>query len=290
MKIKNYLSRTLHYILHGIPTYETKAVIESLPPNRWLEGRTALITGATSGIGFAIAEAFLKSGAIIVITGRDEGRLNQAIERLSIINPTKTVIYSTVLDNLSVDQFDEKIRHIQNRLGDNKIDILVNNAGVLGGCIANTTVEEYDNVMNTNLRATFFLSQIIGRYMKENNIHGNILNIASSSSLRPADSAYALSKWGIRALTIGLAKSFIQHGIVVNGIAPGPTATPMLLKNGVDNIVNMRNPSKRYALPEEIANMAVILVSNMGRMVVGDVVYMTGGAGTVTYDDVQYIF
>ena len=107
MKIKNYLSRTLHYILHGIPTYETKAVIESLPPNRWLEGRTALITGATSGIGFAIAEAFLKSGAIIVITGRDEGRLNQAIERLSIINPTKTVIYSTVLDNLSVDQFDE---------------------------------------------------------------------------------------------------------------------------------------------------------------------------------------
>lgn len=76
----------------------------------------------------------------------------------------------------------------------------------------------------------------------------------------------------------------------MNGIAPGPTATPMLLKDGQGNITNKGNPIGRYALPEEIANMAVVLVSPMGRTIVGDMVYMTGGAATVTYDDMDYTF
>ena len=79
-------------------------------------------------------------------------------------------------------------------------------------------------------------------------------------------------------------------GVTVNGIAPGPTATPMLLKDGQGNITNKGNPIGRYALPEEIANMAVVLVSPMGRTIVGDMVYMTGGAATVTYDDMDYTF
>ena len=112
--------------------------------------------------------------------------------------------------------------------------------------------------------------------------------IASSSSLRPAISAYELSKWGIRGLTMGLAKKYIKKGIVVNGIAPGPTATSMLNKDEKGNLTRSNSPIGRYILPEEIANAAVFLVSDMGRTIVGDIIYMTGGAGIITFDDVNY--
>lgn len=126
--------------------------------------------------------------------------------------------------------------------------------------------------------------------MKAHQIKGNILNIASSSSLRPAVSAYTLSKWGIRGLTLGLAKTLAPYGITVNGVAPGPTATPMLMKGDRHNITHDGLPAGRYALPEEIANMALFLVSDMGRMVVGDIVYMTGGAALLTFEDMTYTF
>ena len=143
-------------------------------------------------------------------------------------------------------------------------------------------------MLNTNLQGTAFMSRIVAKYMIANHIRGNILNIASSSSLRPANSAYTLSKWGIRGLTLGLAKTLIPHGIVVNGIAPGPTATPMLKTDADKDIGHDTLPGGRYALPEEIANMAVFLVSGMGRTIVGDIVYMTGGAGLITFEDMNY--
>ena len=92
----------------------------------------------------------------------------------------------------------------------------------------------------------------------------------------------------MRGYTLGLAKTLIKHGIVVNGLAPGPTATPMLIKNENPNLSLPNNPSGRYALPEEIANMAVVLTSGIGRMIVGDIVYITGGAGVITFDDINY--
>lgn len=121
-------------------------------------------------------------------------------------------------------------------------------------------------------------------------IKANILNIASSSSLRPAISPYTLSKWGIRGLTLGLAKSLIPYNIVVNALAPGPTATPMLLPQSSESIDLPTSPANRYATADEIANMAVMLVSDIGRMIIGDCIYMTGGAGVITYDDMSYEF
>ena len=166
----------------------------------------------------------------------------------------------------------------------------MNNAGVNAASMPNATEEAYDAVLDTNLKGVFFLSQMMGRYMVDNKIKGNILNVASSSSLRPAISAYTLSKWGIRGLTLGLAKALAQYGITVNGVAPGPTATPMLLKNGETNLLNTTIPLGRYVLPEEIANMAVFLVSGMGKAIIGDIVYMTGGAAVLGYDDMRYSF
>lgn len=288
MSVKKYVKRVGRYLLKGLPVNHITTNIVAIAPNELLQGRKALVTGGTSGIGYAIASAFLRSGASVVITGRTEHRLDDSIKKLAEENPSaKDRISFVVMDNKDVGSF--------RTLFDShptlkETGILVNNAGVLGGDISIATEEDYDNILDTNLKGTFFLSQLVARNMKDRGIKGNILNIASSSSLRPATSAYTLSKWGIRGLTLGLSKVLAPYGITVNGLAPGPTATPMLIKGEITEITHDDLPIGRYAMPEEIANMAVVLTSGMGRMVVGDIVYMTGGAGLITLDDTYYQF
>lgn len=288
MSIKKYLKRAFVFLLHGIPERHVIANITKLAPNEMLKGRTALITGATSGIGFEIAKSYLEAGAKVIITGRDKDRIQHACSLLKSIHQNY-IVHGIQMNNCDVPIFKEKLEEMLRWKDINQIDMLVNNAGVLGGDIRDTTETEYDNIVNTNLKGVFFLSQMIGHYYKEQHIEGNILNIASSSSLRPAASAYTITKWGIRGLTLGLAKILTPYGIIVNGIAPGPTATRMIFKESNTDIA-FKNPIGRCAMPEEIANMAVFLVSNMGRSIVGDIIYMTGGSGLITLDDVNYEF
>lgn len=288
MSVKKYLKRVGRYLLKGLPVNHITANIVTIAPNELLKGKKALITGGTSGIGYAIASAFLRSGATVTITGRTEQRLKDSAKKLAEENPSaKDKISFVVMNNKEVSSFKTLFDSHPNLKG---TDILVNNAGVLGGDISIATEEDYDSILDTNLKGTFFLSQLVASNMKERSIKGNILNIASSSSLRPATSAYTISKWGIRGLTLGLAKVLAPYGITVNGLAPGPTATPMLIKGEITEITHDALPIGRYAMPEEIANMAVIMTSEMGRMIVGDIVYMTGGAGTVTFEDMHYSF
>lgn len=286
MSFKQYIKRGIRFVVKGIPTKVVNVKVAEIAPNEMLKGRTALVTGGTSGIGFEIAKAYLKSGAKVIITGRNEERIQKACEELK----RHGEIHGIRLDNCDVPSFSQKLKDILQIDGVSQLDILVNNAGVLGGEISHATEDVYDKILDTNLKGVFFLSQMFGRYFKENGIQGNILNIASSSSLRPAASAYTVSKWGLRGLTLGLAKCFAPYGITVNGLAPGPTATPMTMYGDRSNIVFEKNPIGRYAMPQEIANMAVFLVSDMGRTIVGDIIYMTGGAGLVTLDDVGYGF
>lgn len=293
MSLKSKIKSAIKFILNSIPAKKFKVQIVNLVPNELLKDRTAFITGGTSGIGYCIAQAFLRSGATVVITGRDNVRVQQTCDRLNEDHMYDNRVFGVAMDNTSVSSFKDCFEQALNLVKSAKrdyIDILVNNAGVLGANISNAQEKDFDKVINTNLKGAFFLSQLVGKYMKENHVEGNILNIASSSALRPAISAYTLSKWGIRGLTLGLAKALSPYGITVNGLAPGPTATPMLLGDNTENITNNGNPIGRYALPEEIANMAVVLTSAMGKTIVGDIIYMTGGAGLITYDDMDYSF
>lgn len=270
------------------PKKIVNVAISSLATNEMLKGRCALITGGTSGIGFSIAKAFINSGATVIITGRTQERIDVAIAKLANSN-----VLGLVLDNAQIGTFERKhteMLEMIKKVGLSQIDILVNNAGVNGKGMPYATEEEYDKILATNLKGVFFLSQLFGKYFVKNGIRGNILNIASASSLRPADSAYSVAKWGIRGLTLGLAKALGKDGITVNGIAPGPTATPMLRKGDDGNMNLERIPLGRYITPEEIANMAVVLVSDMGRTIMGDLIFMTGGAANLTYDDVKYGF
>lgn len=291
MSIKNYIIRGLHYILKGEPVCRVVANISVLAPNELLIGRTALITGGTSGIGLEIACSFVNSGAEVIITGRNEEKLSKACKEIECRTNSQNKIHGLQMDNTKVKEFEQLFHNALNLVESRKIDILVNNAGLVGGDIRDCDEEKYDSILDTNLKGTFFLTQLLAKYMKENSIHGNILNIGSSSSNRPATSAYTISKWGIKGFTEGMAKDLAPYGITVNAIAPGPTATPMLMPNGIEeNISFPKNPIGRYARPEEIANMAVFLVSSMGRTIVGDMIFMTGGAGVITFDDIHYSF
>lgn len=287
MEIKGVIKKSISFILSCIaPKTQVYPQISCLSPSNLLVGRTALITGGTSGIGYEIAKTFVNAGASVIITGRNKERIDNAVKKLMSDN-IKGRIWGLQLDNSNISDFPDKI-NTAIKMADSPIDILVNNAGILGNNNSNDAEHEYDSVMNTNLKGMFFLSNLVAQYMIDHSICGNILNIASSSSLRPAINAYTLSKWGIRGLTLGLAKKLIKHGIVVNGVAPGPTATPMMKKEGHLDLSLPNNPSGRFTTPEEVANLSLILVSNMGRQIVGDIVYISGGAGVITYDDVQY--
>lgn len=269
-RVKRYLARHLRgpvqYVPVRIPVLQSEL----------LKGRKAVITGGSSGIGLAIARAFLMNGASVVITGRDAAKLSDAKKALAVDEHVETL----VLDNATPESFEATLATIDD------FDILVNNAGYVGGGVFGTTqIAEFDKVLDTNLRGAYFLSQGVANAWIKKGIKGNILNICSASSLRPGESPYILSKWGLRSLTIGMAKKLIPYGIVVNGLAPGCTDTPQFCSNPEESINNPRNPAGRLVTVEEIGNMAVVLVSDMARMVVGDVVYMTGGGAITTIDD-----
>lgn len=291
MSVKSYLKRGLKFVISGIPEVKTYPRVSLLSPNELLLGRYALVTGGTSGIGFEIAKSFVEAGATVVITGRTLDRVVKACTEINTLAHNKGKIFGIEMNNKNVPAFQEKFREVLDLIGGAKLDILVNNAGMRGGFISNATEEEYDNIMDTNAKGTFFLTQLVAKYMIKEGIKGNILNITSASSIRPAISAYHMSKWAIRGLTQGLARSLAPHNIVVNAIAPGPTATPMLLQEDTEgNMSHDRNLLGRYALPEEIGNMAVIMVSDMSRTIIGDTIFMSGGGGIVTNEDVDFNF
>jgi len=276
------------WIKNKITIEKKEKIIVPVVDGHFLDNRQALITGGSSGIGYAIAESFLRNGANVIITGRNKEKLIDAKKKLvKKLKIEETRIYVGEIDIAKINLIEDSFCQIADSINA-PIDIFVNNAGANGGDIfPNTCEKDYDRIFDTNLKGRYFISQVIVKYMLNNKIHGNILNITSSSALRPGISPYIISKWGENSLTLGMAKKYLPYGIIVNGLAPGSTNTPMLT-NDADNLFLDYSPAKRYLAPEEVGNMATILVSDLGRMIIGDTIYMTGGAGIITYDDISY--
>ncbi len=240
--------------------------------NNLLKDKTAIVTGGNSGIGYAIAKKFIESGAKVTILARNPEK-------------TKSVAQELQCDYLIVDVTDTEnlIVKVSQYINDKRIEILVNSAGILDKePMLAKTPKGYDAVMNTNLKAAYFMTQTIANHMLKNGIKGHILNISSSSCKRPGWGPYQLSKHGLNAMTEGFAMRLAPNGITVNGIAPGITATPMQDGNLVKGSLTYDNPMRRAQTPEEIANLAVFMVSDLGNSIIGDTVLMTGGSGNLS--------
>ena len=269
IKIKNTLKKT--FIRERLVP-----VVVATVPCELLNGKTALVSGGSSGIGFGIAKKMAESGCQVIILGTNEDRLKRCSEEIHG--------EYIVLDIRNVEEMTDKVKEL---IRIHTIDILVNSAGVHGpDPFGEVTEETWNRVININLRGLYFLSQAVSNHMKDNKIRGHILNISSASSLKPSWTPYEISKRAVDGITQGMAHSLIPYGIVVNGLAPGPTATPMLKFCDQANIDLSwpANPSKRVSTIEEIANLALFMVSDLGNGIVGDTVFMTGGSGTVCID------
>lgn len=265
-------------MVNGIKSVLFQKIIRKEPvvikdvENNLLAGKTALVTGGNSGIGYAIAKKFVESGAEVIILARNPEK-------------TKAVAEELHCDYLITDVTDTErlVSVVGQYIKDRRIDILVNSAGILDKepMLAKTS-QGYDAVMNTNLKAAYFMCQTIANHMQDKGIKGHILNISSSSSKRPGWGPYQLSKHALNAMTEGFAMRLAPNGITVNGIAPGITATPMQDGNLVGGSLTYNNPMRRAQAPEEIANLAVFMVSDLGNSIIGDTVLMTGGSGNLS--------
>lgn len=245
----------------------------TLAPNELLKGKTAVVTGASRGIGKAVAKAMANSGATVIGLGRNEKTLKQAKEEIG----SSYIPYPC--DVSDVENVGRYISEICGFSPNKQIDILVNCAGVKNGNderFFDFTPEEFDYVVDTNLKATFFWCQETSKHMIDNKIRGHIVNVISIKGFIGEASPYSVSKWGVTSLTKGLARKLAPMGIVVNGIAPGGTKTDMAnLKD--DSMLHLATPSMRLADPNEMANIVVFLASDLGNNIIGDVVISDGG-------------
>jgi NAD(P)-dependent dehydrogenase (short-subunit alcohol dehydrogenase family) len=272
-KIKNAVFSAAKNVLLGKFVKRYPVIVKDVQTNL-LKDKNALITGGNSGIGLEIAKKMIEAGANVTIIGRNRDKT---------ISVAKEMNCSYIIEDISDTK--KLIEDITEYIKDKRIDILVNSAGVLDKELwLAKTPEGFDKVMNTNLKAIYFLCQTIANHMINKNIKGHILNISSSSSMRPSWGPYQLSKRALNGLTLGFAQRLAPNGIIVNGIAPGVTATPMM--DGVleEGNLSYPNPLRRASAPEEIANLAVFLASDLGNSVVGDTVMMTGGSGNLSFD------
>jgi NAD(P)-dependent dehydrogenase (short-subunit alcohol dehydrogenase family) len=264
------------FIARKINRKEIIPIISPITKDKLLVGKRAIIIGGTGGIGFAIAKELVESGCKVILAARDINELNKCVDILGLANASTVKI-----DLERVDTFEDIIKNCAIQYG--RLDILVNAAGThtCNVDFFTVTVEEYNRVMNINLRANYFFSREMAKYMIDNNIKGHILNIISSTSEEPAWSPYRISKRGLKGFTEGLAEKLNSKGIVVNAIAPGSVATKLNNYQQGQSIKSSDNICGRYIMPEEIASYAKLFVSDLGNMTTGTTLFISGGRGIV---------
>lgn len=238
--------------------------------------RKALVTGASRGIGYAISKKLVQNGCAVVITGRNFETLERVAKELG------KNVFPMVWNAAEFDKADKKINKAAEIFGG--LDIVVNNAGAFAqrsewdkAELLNTTVKEWQDVIDVNASAVFFTMQAAVNYMLKNKVKGNILNITSVAGEEPIYGAYGGSKILATGLTRGWGKMFASDGITINGIAPGPVATEMNNWHEGDSMKHSRIPYGRFATIDEIADLAMYLLDGNAKMICGETVIFDGG-------------
>jgi gluconate 5-dehydrogenase len=244
-----------------------------------VQDRVVLVSGGSRGIGRGLAEGFAQRGAHVTITGRDEKTLQQTVSEISI--GTHPVDY-LICDVAKPDEIPPMVDEAMKRHG--RIDCLLNVAGVnIRKRVEEYTVEEFDGILNINLKGAFLVAQEVGKRLIAQKTGGCIINIDSLNSFRPLKGVqpYAMSKAAISAMTRGMAMEWGEHGIRVNAIAPGFILTDLTKKLWSDPVMKAWNdancPLKRMGQPEDLIGTAIFLTSDASKFLTGQVIYVDGG-------------
>jgi gluconate 5-dehydrogenase len=243
-----------------------------------LTGRSALITGSSTGIGFALARGLGAAGARVILNGRNEARLRDAVARLREEGITAE---AASFDVTSPTEVSAAIDRIEKEIA--PIDILVNNAGMQRRApLEEFSHEQWRELMQTNVDSVFLVGQAVARFMIERGA-GKIVNICSVQSElgRPNIAAYTATKGAVKMLTKGMAIDWGQHGIQVNGLGPGYFKTELTQALVDDATFSKwligRTPSRRWGDVEDLVGAAVFLVSDASKFVNGHILYVDGG-------------
>lgn len=244
-----------------------------------LENKVAIITGGTRGIGYETVRKFLQNKAKVVLFGSRQESVDKAVNSLKEENPNFEVF--GLFPNLNKE---EEIKAAFEKVKESygKIDILINNAGVSSSTpLLNYTEEEYDKIVNLNLKSVFLCSKVVVPYMEEQH-SGVILNTSSMVSIygQPSGCLYPTTKFAVNGLTKSLARELAPKNIRVNAVAPGITETDMvaaLPKEMIEPLIKTI-PLGRIGKPIDIANAFLFLASDMADYITGEILQVDGAA------------
>jgi len=245
-----------------------------------LDGKVAIVTGGSRGIGAAIAALLAEHGAAVVVSGRDADRLQRAVQALQERGAT---VHGVVADAAKREDVDRLVEATKERFG--RVDILVNNAGVsLWTTIDETSEADWDRVLDTNLKGVFLGCKAAIPAMRRTG-GGSIVNIASMAGLQPLPRhfAYCAAKAGLIHMTRSLAADHGREGIRINCICPGAVLTPLLgVAIDIDDPALLERIGRGAALgrvgkPEEVANVCLFLCSDAASYMTGATLSVDGG-------------
>ena len=249
-----------------------------------LEGKTALVTGASYGIGFAIASAFAEAGATIVFNDINRELVEKGLHDY---RAKGIQAHGYVFDVTQEDDVNEAIASIEKEVG--VIDILVNNAGIIKRMpMCEMKAADFRQVIDIDLNGPFIVAKAVIPAMIRKG-HGKIINICSMMSElgRETVSAYAAAKGGLKMLTRNIASEFGEHNIQCNGIGPGYIATPQTeplrelqadgSRHPFDSFIISKTPAARWGVTDDLKGPAVFLASDASNFVNGHILYVDGG-------------
>lgn len=255
---------SLRYLLKGAVQIHVSANIHYEQPNERLKDKRIVITGGGRGLGYTMAKKFVAEGAKVLIAGRNKQTCVNSAEKLGCqylqLNVNKT------------DQFDLFIAECIRKLG--TIDCLVNNAGISlhENTFFDVTTETFNAQFDTNLKGPYFLTQSFIRYLLKSKKSGNILFTSSETGDTMDFRPYGFTKAALNSMVQGLAYLFRKQNIRINAIAPGVTASDMTGLKSDGNLFAGEYATGRYYLPEEVAETACFLLSDVSNCISGQII------------------